>query len=128
MKHYEQERLTLKEFEGIVNIVETGLMQQIASHFDEKKWQILIKEFFYLKKLITEKETWLSGNETVFMKTMQKEYTRNRLEFILDQKIEELKDRILQFTESWTSMKPFVIWHIDNLSYYDSIENIAEGE
>ncbi|GAE29009.1 heptaprenyl diphosphate synthase component 1 [Alkalihalobacillus hemicellulosilyticus] len=128
MNHYEQEEISIEEYKKIVEIIETGLMQQVASHFDLELWRLLIKEFFYFKMLTNEKNLLINGEQTALLRGLHKTKPLIHRDSFLDNKIEESKDRMLQLVESSATIKPFIIWHIDQYICYDTLENIAEGE
>lgn len=129
MNTYENHDRKYEDLEETVSIIETGLMQNIADYFEQGAWKELIKDFFYLKRLVSEKSEWLSGKQTPLLKSIIKDTLQlEDAVGIVEQKVEEVKDRLIRNSKAFISIEAFITWHIDQVSDHAFYENVAKGE
>ncbi|WP_017728038.1 heptaprenyl diphosphate synthase component 1 [Halalkalibacterium ligniniphilum] len=128
MTVYREERLPYKNAEEIVKRIESILTQNMAEHFQLPAWKDVIADFFYLKRLIAEKEAWLKGKSVPLIRAIIFDYfgeasqelalkkqEKEDILLICEQKVEGVKDRLLTAAKGMQRIEKFVIDHVDHL-------------
>jgi heptaprenyl diphosphate synthase len=104
MNMYKYTDQTYKQIKNNVSLVESVLLQNIAKQFNLSNWEELINEFFFAKRLVTERSEGLSGKKPPIIQALineQKAQTflkdRYDIEKVIRQcniKIEKSKSKI----------------------------------
>ncbi len=116
MNIYGNHGLPFAEVEENVVFIESILLQKIAAHFSRDGWGEIMKDFFYLKRLLFERKEWLLGNTHTMIQSLQSEIgaSGNLLER-LDEKMNVLKDRIVKNSKIVGTFERFIIELVDDL-------------
>ncbi|MFN7252197.1 MAG: heptaprenyl diphosphate synthase component 1 [Anaerobacillus sp.] len=56
-----------------IKIIDSSLIQKIAEHFKLPNWKAIVSEFFFFKRLITEREALLQGHDGLLIETIVKD-------------------------------------------------------
>ncbi|WP_413380480.1 heptaprenyl diphosphate synthase component 1 [Alkalihalobacillus sp. 1P02AB] len=105
-----------KKIENEVISVESKLLQNIAEHFDERKWLSLFKEFFLLKRLLIEQKAWKNGKRHALIQSLLSEHPDDAEDLmILEEKVEVLKDKILQMSQSMATVERIIVARLEGV-------------
>ncbi|MDT8860019.1 heptaprenyl diphosphate synthase component 1 [Alkalihalobacillus sp. MEB130] len=126
---YDTTDLTFEDIEHTASQVESALMQNMAQFFDLPSWKKVIKDYFYLKKLVQEKSMWLEGKESILINSILRNRVpgEDKLQSI-EKKLEDVKDQLLTNSERLETFNHFVIEHVDSLLGHSSFQEIAAEE
>ncbi|WP_227936183.1 heptaprenyl diphosphate synthase component 1 [Alkalihalobacillus deserti] len=121
--------LSYEEIQLNASQIESVLMQNMADYFEQTDWKNVIKDFFYLKRLLEEKVEWIEGRTTPIIQAIIREFngTGNELQCI-DKRVEDVKDRLLLNSKALNSFEKFVIEHVDELIGRTSLHEIVSEE
>ncbi|MCM3713601.1 heptaprenyl diphosphate synthase component 1 [Alkalihalobacillus oceani] len=116
MNLYGSDQLSYHEAMENMALIESLLMQNIVKHFGEDKWAAVMKDYFYLKRLLFEKVEWLEGKTYPVIQAIFQEADgpKEMLELI-ERKVEDVKDRLLKNSRLLQTCAGFVIEHVDAL-------------
>lgn len=116
MNVYGSENLSYNEAEQNITLIESLLMQNIALHFEQSSWKDVIKDYFYLKRLLFEKSEWTEGKTHPIIHAIKEEANQSDdISYKIEKKVEEVKDRLLKSSKLLQSYEGFVIEHVDEL-------------
>ena len=116
MNIYENGAISAKEVEEHIVFIESRLLQKIAQHFGREKWNAIVKDFFYLKLLLTERKEWSFGRTNTIIRSLKSEV--DSMEAVLAQlerKITRLKDRLIENSQFVGRFQQFVVELVDDL-------------
>ncbi len=116
MNIYENGAISAKEVEEHIVFIESRLLQKIAQHFGREKWNAIVKDFFYLKLLLTERKEWSFGRTNTIIRSLKSEV--DSMEAVLAQlerKITMLKDRLIENSQFVGRFQQFVVELVDDL-------------
>ncbi|WP_100407205.1 heptaprenyl diphosphate synthase component 1 [Bacillus solitudinis] len=116
MNVYEKSSLSYDETQEHVTTIESILMQNIAEHYKLPVWKEVLKDFFYLKRLLFEKNEWIEGRKLPIIHSIIREtsHVDDVLEYC-EEKIEHVKDRLLKTGRDLNIFEGFLIEHVDRL-------------
>ncbi len=128
MNLYGSENLTYDEAQQNVTLIESILMQNIAGHFDQLQWKAVINDYFFLKRLLFERKEWLGGKIYPLIQSILREVSQTEeVLHTIEQKVEDVKDRLLTNSKALQSFESFVVEHVDELLGCASFhEKVAE--
>ncbi|OIJ14818.1 hypothetical protein BKP37_07525 [Anaerobacillus alkalilacustris] len=63
MNIYKKNHQNISKYIEDIKIIDSSLMQRIAEHFNLQKWQSITSEFFFLKRIISERGEFLNGHK-----------------------------------------------------------------
>lgn len=121
--------LSYEEVQSNVSQIESILMQNMAEYFEQPAWKGVMKDFFFLKRLLEDRAEWLEGNQTPIIKAIINENNdgENELKSI-EEKVEDVKDRLLSNSKALKSFERFVVEHVDELMGRTSLQEIVAEE
>jgi heptaprenyl diphosphate synthase len=126
---YDSDDLPYEEIQKNASQIESVLLQNMADYFEQTNWKGVMKDFFYLKRLLIEKAEWLEGKTSPIIKAIIKE-TKNASDELkcIEEKVEDVKDRLLTNSKALLSFERFVIEHVDELIRRTSFQKIVAEE
>ncbi|GAE34546.1 heptaprenyl diphosphate synthase component I [Halalkalibacter akibai JCM 9157] len=127
---YDVNTLSYIEIQKNTAQIESVLLQNMADHFDQTNWKSVMNDFFFLKRLLMEKAEWIKGRTSPIIHSIIKESgaTEDQLKCI-EEKVEDVKDRLLTNSKELLSFERFVIEHVDELiGRFSFQKGIEEGE
>lgn len=102
-----------------VKIIDSSLLQNIASMHQLPEWKELAGEFFYLKRLVNEHSCWLKngvkGVLTEFIYKEKQMANDHDIANCLEKHISFTKERILQLTDKWDGFKNYIEERLNEL-------------
>ncbi|GAE25088.1 heptaprenyl diphosphate synthase component I [Halalkalibacter wakoensis JCM 9140] len=121
--------LLYQDVQQISSQIESALMQNMADYFEQSAWKGVIKDFFYLKKLLQAKSQWLDGQSNSIIQSIiqNKLPDEDKLQSI-DRRVEDMKDQLLSKSKNLHAFQNFVIEHVDELLGNSSYHEIAAEE
>ncbi|WP_332630090.1 heptaprenyl diphosphate synthase component 1 [Halalkalibacter flavus] len=129
MNLYDLENVRYDALQHTSAQIESALMQNMAHYFEQLTWKSVIRDFFYLKKLVREKANWLNGEGSVLIDSILRDRLQgeDKLQSI-ERKIEDVKDRLLTSSKELNSYESFIIEHVDELLGHSPYQEIAAEE
>ncbi|MFC0470295.1 heptaprenyl diphosphate synthase component 1 [Halalkalibacter kiskunsagensis] len=129
MNLYDADDFTYEEVQLNISQIESVLMQNMADFFEQANWKDVIKDFFYLKRLLSEKVNWEKGSESPIIESILRE-SRSGEETLqcIDRKVEDVKDRLILSCRSLPTFESFIIDHIDGLLGKAEFQEIVSEE
>ncbi|WP_088102215.1 heptaprenyl diphosphate synthase component 1 [Halalkalibacter urbisdiaboli] len=116
MNVYESNHLSYLETQNQIASMESLLVQNIAEHFQLPVWKEVVSDFFYLKRLLFERSEWLEGRKQPIIEAMIRETSHiDEVLSYCEQKIEQIKDRLLTKGQNLQMFEGFLIDHVDRL-------------
>lgn len=73
MSFYKDTHRNISQSIAHIKTIESSLIQKIADHFKLPNWKAVVSEFFFFKRLITERELLLLGKNVPLIETIVKE-------------------------------------------------------
>ncbi|ARK30301.1 heptaprenyl diphosphate synthase component 1 [Halalkalibacter krulwichiae] len=123
------DNLSYEEIQNNAAQIESVLLQNMCDYFDEGNWKRVIKDFFYLKRLLGDKAKWFEGKTSPIMSSILKDSDGKGSELkAIEAKIEDVKDRLLANSKALKSFDRFVIEHVDELIKRTSLQEIVAEE
>lgn len=134
MNIYINESLSYSEVKESISSIESILLQNIAEHYKLYDWIQVIREFFFLKRLLNEKSQWSYGSTTPIIRSICNEKSNSmdsmdykQIQFACNVKIEESKDLILKYMQSLDLNTTFIDDYIEQYVIPNSYtEKVAE--
>jgi heptaprenyl diphosphate synthase len=128
MNIYEADELTYTDAKRNVEKAESILLQNIANHYNQNYWKEIFNDFFFLKRLVFERNEFIKGKNLPIMETLFQEARHpDSVLALCEQKIEDLKDKLLNTSKRLQKYEGFIIEHIDQLiNTTDYDEYVAE--
>ncbi|WP_100372695.1 heptaprenyl diphosphate synthase component 1 [Bacillus sp. FJAT-45037] len=129
MNLYHTQTSSFEEYKENVEKVESMLLQNIAEHFNQSIWKQVYNDFFFLKRLVFERNEFKNGNHSYLVQSMYEEAKHpDVLLQLCEQKIEDVKDRLLKAGKKLEKFEGFIIEHVDQLisTTTDYEETVAE--
>ncbi|KHF40345.1 heptaprenyl diphosphate synthase component 1 [Halalkalibacter okhensis] len=129
MNLYDLTNVKYDDLEQTTAQIESALMQKMANYFEQPFWKAVIRDFFYLKKLVREKTEWLNGKESVLIEAILSERSpgEDKLQSV-ERRIEDVKDRLLTNSKELNTFENFIIEHVDDLLGHSRYQEIAAEE
>jgi heptaprenyl diphosphate synthase len=116
MNLYDKDERSYNEIKSNVEKVESILMQNIAHYYEQTDWKEIFKDYFYLKRLVREREQYKVGEQLPLIYSLYQETKHPDLMIGLwEQKIEEVKDRLISTSKRLHKFEGFIIEHVDQL-------------
>lgn len=116
MNIYHSPALPFEVVQENVISIESILLQKIAAHFNLTGWGEIMKNFFYLKRLLFERNEWLIGKKhPITSALLQEAGSVEEMLYQLDQKVEDRKDMLLKSSKLVGSFEQFVTELVDDL-------------
>ncbi|OLO42892.1 hypothetical protein BTR23_00730 [Alkalihalophilus pseudofirmus] len=124
MNIYENDSLTFEEAKQYISSIESGLLQNLAEHYQLPRWKQIIKEYFFLKRLLVERAQWSEGRKLPILRALAndqlhrfQDQTLNNEEMllILNDKVSEAKGRIEKLLEEPLFQKEFIQKQMEQL-------------
>ncbi|MBU9711831.1 heptaprenyl diphosphate synthase component 1 [Evansella tamaricis] len=118
--------------------VDASLLRNIANSLNLSDWKKIIEDFFFFKRLLKERLMWIDGKvagniANIFIKEKTGQRIVGQEDYILkqfDRHIEMTKDRLINITHNWTSLRGFIHTRIQDLlneNRYDEQYVAEEG-
>ncbi|MFC0559874.1 heptaprenyl diphosphate synthase component 1 [Halalkalibacter alkalisediminis] len=122
--------LSYEEVQNNTSQIESVLMQNMAEHFEQTAWKGVMKDFFFLKRLLEDRVEWLAGKKAPIIQAILRDSNGtagNELNWI-EEKVEDVKDRLLSNSKALQSFERFVVEHVDELIGRKSLQEIVAEE
>jgi heptaprenyl diphosphate synthase len=116
MNLYDSDEFTYEEIQLNISQIESVLMQNMADYFEQADWKEVMKDFFYLKKLLSEKANWIKGTASPIIDSILRDSKRGEDTLqCVERKVEDVKDRLMMSCRSLPKFERFIVDHIDKL-------------
>lgn len=113
---YKNDNTPSEKIEENTVFIESILIRKIASHFGRDEWNEIMKDFFYLKRLLLERKEWTFGKTNTIIHLLQEEIqNKDDLISFLDEKINTLKERIIEKSKVMNRFEQFITELVDDL-------------
>ncbi|WP_209122587.1 heptaprenyl diphosphate synthase component 1 [Alkalihalobacillus sp. BA299] len=137
MNIYQNEDLSFAEIREDISSIESVLLQNLAEHFKLPHWKKIIAEFFFLKRMLFERDQWFEGKKLSILRALlndqkEKTYQQTKLKDdeileILNHRISEGKERIEKYLEDPLFQQEFILKQMERLfSPINYSEKVAE--
>jgi len=139
MSFYKDPSRTFLQSIEDVKIIESSLIQKITEHFKLPNWKNVVSEFFFLKRLVTERKLLIAGKEVPLVDAIIKENSSSLLRLkgearlkqavvICDNYIFQSKRQLYSLCQQPTTLNSFINVRIDEMLLDINIikEKVAE--
>ena len=126
MSFYKKNHQNISQSIEDVKMIESSLIQKIADHFKLQNWKAAVSEFFFFKRLVTERSMLLNGSQVPlidaivneddisFISFKSDDRLKHRLE-LCDKYIYQSKSKLMSLCEQPSTLNTFIVSRVDQL-------------
>lgn len=132
---YNNDDLSYEAVKESIAYIESSLLINMAEHFQMSEWVDIIKEYFFLKRLMKESEEIVVSSkkpilQSIFQENFGQNYALNgsidlqKLQYACEEKMDETKEDLLKHLRKVTDETTFIDQFLENTNNFK--EKVAE--